>query len=230
MPEAGAPATPVTPATPETPAGGTVAISPEATPATPAVLPPPKVSFNEAATARYSELNTRYQEEANKPMGQQNVDPLITDFKALLAMENISPSVKAGTEARLAALDKLATIQRLRREQTAADSGLQQQRDAYREQYEAAERAIAAAREIGPYQVEGVLQSSTIVQGKYALVNPQTGRVLAYVDPAKADVDIGSLVGKYVGVRGIPRKVDGSDITVIQVSTATLMPQPSGPK
>jgi hypothetical protein len=50
--------------------------------------------------------------------------------------------------------------------------------------------------------------------------------VIAYIDPANAEVDIGSLVGKYIGVRGISKKMEGSDITVIQVSNATLMPQP----
>jgi hypothetical protein len=95
-----------------------------------------------------------------------------------------------------------------------------------RAQYDAAEKAIAAAREAGPYNAEGLLQSSTIVAGKYALVNPQTGRVVAYVDPASAAVDIGTLVGKYVGVRGISKKMEGSEVTVIQVNNATLMPQP----
>ena len=74
-----------------------------------------------------------------------------------------------------------------------------------------------------------MLQTSTIVQGKYALVNPATGRVVAYVDPA-SDIDIGTLVGKYIGVRGITTQPPGTDITVIKVSNATLQPTPKNVK
>jgi hypothetical protein len=50
--------------------------------------------------------------------------------------------------------------------------------------------------------------------------------VVAYVDPATASVDIGTLVGKYIGVHGISKRQENSDIQVIQVYNAMLMPQP----
>jgi uncharacterized protein YgiM (DUF1202 family) len=186
----------------------------------------PKVTYSETATAKFNDANARYQEEGRKPPAQQNVEGLLAEFKAILALENLSPSVKAGAQADIAAIERTLTVQRLVIEQAVVTDATKRESEALRAQYDAAEKAIAAAREAGPYNAEGLLQSSTIVAGKYALVNPQTGRVVAYVDPASAAVDIGTLVGKYVGVRGISKKMEGSEVTVIQVNNATLMPQP----
>ena len=209
---------PITGGAPVPAPGNTVAPAP--------VEPPKPVVFSDAATTKFNDTNAKYQEESKKPPADQSVESLLKDFKDILAMENISPSVKAGSEANIAAIERTMTVQRLMKEQAAANEATNKQSEALRQQFDEAEKAIAAAREAGPYSAEGVLQSSTIVKGKYALVNPQTGRVVAYVDPAAASVDIGSLVGKYIGVRGITKKMEGSDIAVIQVSNATLMPQP----
>ena len=186
----------------------------------------PKVTYSETATAKFNDANARYQDESRKPPAQQNVEGLLAEFKDIAAMENISPSVKAGAQADIAAIERTMTVQRLIIEQAVVTEATKKESEALRAQFDAAEKAIAAAREAGPYNAEGLLQTSTIVSGKYALVNPQTGRVVAYVDPASAAVDIGALVGKYVGVRGISKKMEGSEITVIEVNNATLMPQP----
>jgi len=187
----------------------------------------PAVTYSASATDKFRESQSRYQEEAKKPLSDQNVEPLQKDFQDILAMDNIAPSVKAGAQANLDAISRTLTLQKLMKEQAAAQDSTQKQSAALQEQYESAQRALEAARQAGPYVAEGVLQTSSIVQGKYALVNPQTGRVVAYVDPADASVDIGSLVGKYIGVRGISKKAQNSDITVIQVSNATLEPAPA---
>ena len=186
----------------------------------------PKMTYSETATAKFNDANARYQEEGHKPPAQQNVEGLLAEFKDILAMENLAPSVKAGAQADIAAIERTMTVQRLIVEQAAVKEATNKESEALRAQYDAAEKAIAAAREAGPYNAEGLLQTSTIVTGKYALVNPATGRVVAYVDPASASVDIGTLVGKYVGVRGISKKMEGSEVTLIQVNNATLMPQP----
>jgi hypothetical protein len=191
-------------------------------------LPPliPAVKFSETATARFNDVNARYQAEAKKPIGEQNLAGLLGEFKEILAMENVSPSVQSGAKAVVEAIDRTMTVQRLVKEQAAAQEMTRKQTDALQEQYEAAQRAIAAARTAGPYSAEGVLQTSTIVEGKYALVNPQSSRVVAYVDPAASSVDLSIFVGKYIGVRGITRQMENSDLKVIQVSNATLMPAP----
>ncbi len=218
--------------TPGSGTGPAVVIGPKAEfpsdttqPATAVPTPVPAVTFSQSATDKFNELNTRYQAEGRKPLLQQNVDDLLTQYKALLAMDYLSPSVKLGTESRITSLEKVAAIQRLNKENEAATATLTQQREALEDQYASAQRAIADYQKTSPMLAEGTLQSSTIVAGKYALVNPATGRVVAYVDP-KSDIDIGSLIGKYIGVRGISSQAEGSDITVIRVSNATLMAAP----
>jgi hypothetical protein len=156
----------------------------------------------------------------------QNVEGLLKDFQDVLAMENVSPSVKEGAKVNLVAIQRIVSVQKMMKEQAAAKAQTEQQSAALQQRYREVERALQEAQASGPYAAQGILQTSGVVTGKYALVNPQTQRVVAYVDPATADVDIGSLVGKYIGVRGVSKKMEGSDITVIQVSNATLMPQP----
>jgi uncharacterized protein YgiM (DUF1202 family) len=225
-----APTTP-TPTTPEATAANTTetpsipASTEPAAARTTVPVPAPAVTFSETATQKFNELNARYQEENSKPLAQRSVDGLIKDYKDLLTMPNLSPSVKLGTESRITALEKVAAIQRLSKENAAADESLTQQRQALQQQYAAAQAAIEAYQQSGPYIAEGVLKTSTIVKGRYALINPATDRVVAYVDPT-SDIDIGSLVGKYIGVRGTSSTPSGSDITVIKVSNATLMPNP----
>jgi hypothetical protein len=192
--------------------------------AVPAV--PSAATYNETALAKFKDASAKYQEEAKKPPAQQNVDPMLQDFKNILTMDNISPSVKSGAQAYIAAIERTQTVQRLIKEQTASVQETRTQSDALRAQQDAAERAVNEAKAAGPYAAQGLLKSSTVVAGMYALVNPQDQRVVAYVDPAVASIDMGMLVGKYIGVRGESKKMDGSDITVIKVNNATMMPQP----
>ncbi|HVS70212.1 MAG TPA: hypothetical protein VHQ47_03040 [Phycisphaerae bacterium] len=198
-----------------------------ATQPTNAAPPPPAVTFNGDAAKKYDELNTQYQAELQKPPAQRDLDPLIKSYQDLLNEKDLAPSVKLGSESRLSALQKLAAIERLAKENTQSQDALNQQRAALQQEYATAEKAIEDYEKTGPYLAEGTLQTSTAVQGKYALVNPSTGRVVAYVDPA-ADVDIGSLVGKYIGVRGTTDIAPGTQVSVIHVRNATLLPAPGG--
>ncbi len=226
----GAPAATAPSETPST--GGTTAstdtVAPETPTATaPAPLPPipPAVTYSKEASEKFKDTQARYADQIKKPLPDQDVEGLKKEFQDILAMDNISPSVKSGAQADSDAIDRTLTLQRLMKEQAAAQENTQKQSDALQQQYEAAQRAIAEARESGPFVAQGLLQTSAIVTGKYALVSPDTGRVVAYVDPASSSVDIGSLVGKYIGVRGISKMQD-SDITLIEVNNATLMPNP----
>ncbi len=215
------------PATTETAA---VPMTPTPVPETPAapvvVVPPqPTTTFSTDAYARFNELNTRYQMELRKPVGQRDLDGLIGDYKTLAGSTGLPPSVAQGSEARIVALEKLAAIQRLTKENAASSDALTERQKALQQQYAQAEQAIKEYEQTGPYLFEGRLQTSTAVEGKYALVNPSTGRVVAYVDP-QADIDIGSLLGKYIGVRGSTHTADGTNMTIIQVKNATLLPMP----
>jgi uncharacterized protein YgiM (DUF1202 family) len=190
--------------------------------------PAPAVTFSTEARTKYDELNKQYQAELQKPPMERNLDPLISGFRALLGEKDLAPSVKMGSESRVAALEKLAAIQRLAKENASSQDQLAQQRQALQQEYAAAAKAIEDYEKTGPYLAEGLLQTSAAVEGKYALVNPKTGRVVAYVDPA-ADVDIGSLMGKYIGVRGTTDLAPGTQVSVIHVRNATLLPAPEVP-
>jgi hypothetical protein len=187
---------------------------------------PPKVTYSEAALAKYKEASAKFQDEAKKPPVQQNIEPILQDFKDVLAMDNISPSVKNGCQANIAAIENAIKVQRLIKDQANSARETRIQSEALQAQQVAAEKAVNDALAAGPYTAEGVLRTSTVVAGKYALVNPKTERVVAYVDPATASIDVGMFVGKYVAVRGISKKMEGSDVSVIQVNNATAMPQP----
>ncbi len=192
------------------------------------VVPPqPTTSFSNDAYSRFNDLNARYQAELQKPVGHRDLDPLTKDYKALSTSPGLPPSVQQGSESRIAALEKLAAIQRLQQENATSTDAMAARQHALQEEYAQAQKAITDYEQTGPYLAEGRLQASTALEGKYALVNPATGRVVAYVDP-QAEVDIGSLTGKYVGVRGISHKPEGTDITIIQVKNATLLPEPEG--
>jgi uncharacterized protein YgiM (DUF1202 family) len=218
LPEAGLPALPAP--------GAGAATGTGAAGGTPGLVLPPRVAYSETALAKFNEAKSKYEAEIKKPVAEQNFEPLLQNFKDILALDNISPIVKSGSQAYLTAIDHNLTVQRLTREQTASAQQTKTQIDDLRAQQLAAQQALDAARAAGPYTAQGLLQTSTIVAGKYALVNPQTQRVVAYVDPSSASIDVGMLVGKYIAVRGVSKKMDGSDINVIQVSNATMMPQP----
>jgi hypothetical protein len=204
---------------------GTTAGGAATQPSTETVLPQPATQFSATAYSTFNDLNTKYQAELRKPPLQRDLDPLLKGYHDLLNEKDLAPSVKMGSESRIAALEKLAAIQRLAKENQTNTDTLAQQRQALQQEYSAAAKAIEDYEKTGPYLAEGTLQASAAVQGKYALVNPGTGRVVAYVDPA-ADVDIGSLVGKYIGVRGTTDTAPGTQVTVIHVRNATLLPAP----
>jgi uncharacterized coiled-coil protein SlyX len=193
-----------------------------------ALAPPqPAKTFSSDGYTRFNALYGRYQKELQKPVGQRDLDALIADYKSLAGSNGLPPSVAQGSEARIAALEKLAAIQRLTKENAASSDALTERQKALQQQYAQAEQAIKDYEQTGPYLAQGRLQTSTAVEGKYALVNPWTGRVVAYVDP-QADIDVGSLLGKFIGVRGSSHTADGTNMTVIQVKNATLLPMPEG--
>ena len=187
---------------------------------------PPRVTYSQAALAKFNEANAKYQDESKKPILEQNVEGILQDFKDVLAMENIAPSVKAGSQANIAAIERTVAVQKLSRDQSKSAEALKLQSDALLAQFEAIQTAKAEALAAGPYAAQGLLKTSSVVAGMYALVNPDDQRIVAYVDPTSASIDVGMFVGKYIGVRGTSKKVDGSDITVIKVDNATMMPQP----
>jgi SH3-like domain-containing protein len=186
----------------------------------------PAVTFSAAATARYNDAHARHVEEAKKPLADRDTAGLMREFQDILTLDNLSPTVKIGSQADIKSLEQEATLQRLMKEQAAAAEVTRKQSDALREQYEASQKILASVKQIEPYVDEGVLKSSNVVAGKYALVNPDTGRTVAYVDPAASAIDVSIFLNKYIGVHGDKKKAADSDLEIISVRDATLMAAP----
>ena len=209
----------------EAPAPGVTETTAATEPKTVVVAPQPSPTFNADAYQQFADLNKRYQAELQKPLAERSYDSLIADYKSLAAGSNIPNSVAQGTQVRINSLEKLAAIQRLAKDNTASSDALAAQQKALQEQYSQAEKAIADYEQTGPYLAQGRLLTSNAVEGKYALVNPASGRVVAYVNP-QSEIDISSLLGKYIGVRGSTHQSANSDLTIIEVKNATLLPDP----
>jgi uncharacterized protein YgiM (DUF1202 family) len=186
----------------------------------------PAVTFSAEAKSKFNDVNARYLQDSKKQLADQDVAGFTKEFQDILAIPNVSPTIQQSAQANLKALERTASLQRLMKEQAASAEMTKQQTDALRKQLEASQKLIDSSKENQPFINEGVLKSSTVVAGKYALVNPQTGRTVAYIDPANSSVDMSIFMNHYIGVRGEKKKVDGADIEVITVRDATLMPQP----
>jgi hypothetical protein len=181
------------------------------------------VVFSKVATERYNDAYGRHVAEAKKPLADRDTAGMLREFQDILTLDNLSPTVRTGAQAAIKALEQEATLQRLMKEQAAAAELTRKQTEALRAQYEASQKVLESYRQTEPFLNEGVLKSSSVVAGKYALVNPDTGRTVAYVDPAGSAIDVSIFLDKYIGVHGEKRKAADSDVEVIAVRDATLM-------
>jgi len=191
---------------------------------TTAVSTQPK-QYAEGSYDKFNDLNKRTQDELNKPLLQRDVAGLIASYKDLLTTPNLPPSVKIGSESRITALERVANIQAIARDASRADEAKEAARKAAQAEFDAAMKAVQEAERAAPPLAEGVLQTSTVVRNKYALLNPTTQRVVAYVEPSP-EIDLSKLLGQYIAVRGTTTKAEGMDVRVIKVTSATMLPLP----
>lgn len=190
------------------------------------VAPEPTVKLNRDAYATFNDLNKRTQEELQKPLMERQLGGLLAEYKNLLAQPNLPTSVKTVTEARIGVIERIQKVQDLARETSDGNNAaLNAQRQALQQQWSETEKKIEEYERTGPYLAEGKLQTSTALKNKYVLVNPTTGRVVAYVDP-NAPIELAPLIGQYVGIRGLYEQAEGLDIRVIKVRNATILPTP----
>lgn len=181
--------------------------------------------YAEGSYDKFNDLNKRTQDELNKPLLQRDVAGLIAAYKDLLNTPNLPPSVKIGSESRITALERVANIQAIARDASRADEAKEAARKAAQAEFDTAMKAVQEAERTAPPLAEGVLQTSTVVRNKYALLNPVTQRVVAYVEPSP-EIDLSKLLGQYIAVRGTTTKAEGMDVRVIKVTSATMLPLP----
>ncbi|MGC8623857.1 MAG: SH3 domain-containing protein [Phycisphaerae bacterium] len=229
-----APVPPVTPApvinsitvpAPATAAPAPTAAVPAAKVVTmPGSLPPPAVQFSPNSFRAFSRLNRQLQVQFNKPILQRDLPPLLAAFKNLVKRPHLPPSVREGSLARIKLLKKQIAIQEIvtaSRRQKPLTAVLAP----YQQKWEQSQRELARAQAKAPYIAYGILKTSTVLKD-YALMDPETGRVVAYLEPA-APINIAKLLGSYIGVKGEVVSRTGVVVRVIKVTSATMFPEPT---
>ncbi len=212
-----APASPPMPAT-----ANNAPAAPSNTVNMPGALPAP-VKFSTDAFSTYSHLTRQMQAQFNKPIMQRQLQPLLTGFENLMKKPHLPHSVIDGSKARIKLLKKQIAIQEI----VAASQKhrpLKAVLAPYQQQWEQSQRELAQAEAKAPYIAYGILKTSTVLK-KYALMDPTTGRVVAYLDPS-SKIDISKLLGSYIGVKGEVVSNTGVVVHVIKVTAATMFSQP----
>jgi len=198
------------------PAGATVVNMP--------AVPPVAVKFSPDAFSTYQDLNRQMQSQFDKPIMHRDLQPLLAAFENLIQRPNMPHSVIDGSNARIKLLKKQIAIQEI-----VAASQKQKPLKAvlapYQQKWEQSQKQLAKAEARAPYIAYGILKTSTVLKN-YALVDPTTGRVVAYLEPT-SKIDISKLLGSYIGVKGEVVSSTGVVVHVIKVTAATMFSEPS---
>ena len=204
------------------------ATTPDAAPEVPAEAAPSAEApaTRPALVEAFRALDARYVDEAAKPLEEQPLADLRSQYADMLARtadDPAGPAVKPLIEARLktieirqAALDDLRSIQSMREQMVKRQQALQA------EQGELATRAQRG--NVTMYAAVGQLQPSSLQIGGgslYRLCDPQTGRTLVYLRAdGQAAAALGKSLEKFVGVTG--ETVNDADLELKYVRVAKV--------
>ena len=184
---------------------------------------PAAVKFSPDAFSTYQELNRQMQAQFDKPIMQRDLQPLLSAFEKLVQRPDMPQSVIDGSDARIKILKKQIAIQEI-----VASSEKQKPLNAvlapYQQKWKQSQQELAKAEAKAPYIAYGILKTSTVLKN-YALVDPTTGRVVAYLEPT-SKIDISKLLGSYIGVKGEVVSSTGVVVRVIKVTAATMFSEP----
>lgn len=202
-----------TPGSAEAVVSTTVRRTPASRPATPTVstsevqvtsVPPTSAADSDTAAKAYEEAEKSLMGEYKKPADQRDLQAVLAKYKAINADEALKPYI----EYRVKFLEMELQLQR---EKQSAD---QLVKDAARKTAEAElERGNIVAATVNPnvpkaYDAEGYLAVSVLFPGgatgpkKYAVKDPQTSRITAYVQCTTGAVNLDLYVNKYVAISG----------------------------
>jgi len=186
-------------------------------------VPPlqPATNYNAEAYTTYAQLNNQAQQEWKKPLPDRDLDPLLQGYQDLLAQPDLPPSVQQGSQARLTAIKNAIAIQNIYKSNQTT-TPIDQVVAPYQQQWQQSQAELAQAIENAPFLAQGILKTSDTT-GNYALIDPNTGRVVAYVQPSTS-IDLTKLLGSYIGVKGDVVDQTGTFVNVISAQSATLLP------
>jgi uncharacterized protein YgiM (DUF1202 family) len=157
-----------------------------------------------SADARFEKLEAEFEAASQRPVIDQPVDELLTNFQSLTQDETLPESLKRVADTRVAALkvrkqarEEFAAVRKGQEEMESRRKALQAEREELEEQIQKTNVEFFAA--------VGTLRPSSLQQGPrgttlYRLTDPQTGRTLLYV--RSGDRTFGAMVNQFVGVKG----------------------------
>jgi uncharacterized protein YraI len=186
--------------------------------------PVPAANYNPSVFDTFTALNRQLQAQFNKPVMQRDLKPLLSGFEHLLQRPNLPHYISDGCAARIKLVKKQLAIQEI-----VAASHQQKPITAvlapYQQKWKQAQKELEKVQAKAPYIAYGVLKTSTVLRN-YALMDPVTGRVVAYLQP-ESQINISKLLGSYIGVKGEVVSRTGVVVRVIKVTSATMFPEPS---
>ena len=155
-----------------------------------------------------------------RPLGNRPLDRIEAAYRELASDESLPES-----DAKLVEL-RLEQVRRSRVLAASLDDVARARRDLERSRGEA-EQVAQDVRSRTPtrYDAVGRLMASDVYDGTtrprmYRLIEPGSGRTLAYVDPARADTQVDGLLGQLIGVTGATAYDPATKLRVISVQQA----------
>jgi hypothetical protein len=182
---------------------------------------------------RLKPILTRIELEGRKPAGEQSWD-LILDRLEPIAAQREEPQV-----ARLAA-EWTREVRQHAQDQAALRAGQEvarrseEGRARQARELQEIRRAADQLKAPSPFDARGVLRPSFVLPAgpygmRYKLQDPFTHKVRAYVElPTELDIDVQTCLGKYVGIRGERKPVEGVSVPLFRVTKMTVL-NPDGP-
>jgi SH3-like domain-containing protein len=175
-----------------------------------------------SADAQFDALETEFTAMSQQPIEEQKIEELIGSYQKLIAGAELPESMKRIADVRV----KLLGIRNEAKGQYVEarkmqEAGMQRQQ-ALRAENEELQEQIKKT-DVAVYAAVGQLQTSSLQNGPavlYRLTDPSTGRTVAYVrtnDAAK----YGSMIGKFVGVKGETTSESALAMKVIVPTDAT---------
>lgn len=154
------------------------------------------------AQGRFDDLEARYSAESIKPVDQQPIDEMLTEYSSLVQDGRLPDSLMEIAQLRVRVLKVRADAKAQLVALHDSEAEAQKRRMALQAEDEEIQTRIKNTT-IKTYTAIGTLQPSSLQVGSptlYRLTDPATGRTVIYI--RTADAKIGSLVGQFIGVRG----------------------------
>jgi hypothetical protein len=181
-------------------------------------------TYNPKVYTQFSKLDNALLVQFKKPLLQRKLKKIAAGFEALLKEKHLPGSIRSATQQRIQEIKRMCAIQALA-STPAAEAPVTATIAPYQQQWEQSKKILEKSIATAPFVAKGMLETSHTVH-EYALLNPNNGRVVAYVQPSK-NMDLSKLIGSYVGIKGLVVSKTGAFIRVIRPNSATLLPAPN---